>query len=54
MSDDERNKILARVRKLLNLANNAAATEGERDNAMRMAHATLAKYNLSLAEASGA
>lgn len=43
-------KILSRVQKMLNLANNAGATEGERDNAMRMAHSTLAKYNLNLAD----
>ena len=43
-------KILARVQKMLNLANNAGATEGERDNALRMAHATLAKHNLDLAD----
>jgi hypothetical protein len=44
-------RALERVRKMLALANDAAASEGERDNAMRMAHATLAKWNLSLAEA---
>lgn len=44
-------QILARVRKMLALANDAGATEGERDNALRMAHATLAKYNLDLAAA---
>lgn len=43
-------RILSRVRKLLNLANDAAATEGERDNAMRMAYATLAKHNLSMTD----
>jgi hypothetical protein len=55
MSDDM-SKVLDRVRKMLRLANDAAATEGERDNALRMAHATLAKHNLSLsmAEARGA
>ena len=47
-------RILARVQKMLNLANDAGATEGERDNAMRMAHATLAKYNLSLADVDSA
>jgi len=55
MEEKEKNRILSRVRKMLALANDAGATEGERDNAMRMAHATLAKYNLDLAsaEASG-
>src|ERR1700733_3738020 len=48
MSTDS-DKILEPVRKMLRLANDAGATEGERDNAMRMAHATLAKYNLDLA-----
>lgn len=43
--------VLSRVRKMLALANDAAVSEGERDNALRMAHATLAKYNLSLSEA---
>lgn len=47
MSQD---KIIDRVRKMLALANNAAATEGERDNAMRMAHNLLAKHNLDLAD----
>ena len=53
MSDHEfdKDKVLARVKKMMALANDAAATEGERDNALRMAHATLAKYNLSMSEA---
>ena len=42
-------RVLARVRKMMNLANDAGATEGERDNALRAVHATLAKYNLDLA-----
>lgn len=50
----DKDKVLARIKKMLTLANDAAASEGERDNAMRMAHATLAKYNLSLAEANAA
>lgn len=49
--DDNMGKILERVRKMLRLANDSAATDGERDNAMRMAHATLAKHNLSMADA---
>lgn len=51
LSTADRDRILARVKKLLNLANDSGASEGERDNAMRMAHATLAKYNLEMAEA---
>lgn len=54
--ETERSKewVLDRVRKLLTLANNAGATEGERDNAMRMAHKLLAKYNLDQAEVEAA
>lgn len=50
---DERSKewVLERVKKLLTLGRNAGATDGERDNAMRMAHKLLAKYNLDMAEA---
>lgn len=47
---EDKARILARVRKMLTLASNAGATEAERDTAMRMAHATLAKYNLDLAD----
>lgn len=53
-NDDDRARALERVRKMLRLANDAAASEGERENALRMAHATLAKWNLDLADASGA
>jgi len=48
MAPNEKDRVLSRVRKMLALANDAGTTEGERDNAMRMAHATLAKYNLEL------
>jgi hypothetical protein len=54
LSNAEIDKILSRVRKMMNLANNAGAAEGERDNALRMAHATLAKYNLELSDATAA
>lgn len=47
----EQDRILARVRKMMALANDAGASEGERDNALRMAHATLAKHNLTIAMA---
>lgn len=48
----DKGKVLERIRKMLALADTeSGATEGERDNALRMIHATLAKYNLSLAEA---
>lgn len=48
--DFDKDRVLARVRKMLALANDQQASEGERDNAMRMAHATLAKYNLELSD----
>lgn len=51
MTNEDKERILSRVRKMLRLANDAGATEGKRDNAMRMAHATLAKYNLDIAQA---
>lgn len=51
VNDTETERVLARVAKMLRLANDAAASEGERNNALRMAHATLQKHNLSLAEA---
>lgn len=43
-------QILKKVQKLLKLANNAGATEGERDNALRMAHKFLAKHNLDMSD----
>lgn len=54
MSDFDKDRVLARVKKMMALANDAAASEGERDNALRMAHATLAKYNLTMAQADAA
>lgn len=51
MSQD---RIIDRVRKLLALANDAAASQGERDNALRMAYATLAKHNLNMADVGSA
>ena len=43
-------RIIERIRKMLALANDPGATEGERDNALRMAYATMAKYNIDMAE----
>lgn len=54
LSKADQDRITARVRKMLALANDSGATEGERENALRMAHATLAKYNLSLNQAQAA
>ena len=42
-------KILSRIQKMLALANDLAATEGERDNALRMAYNLMAKHNLDIA-----
>ena len=50
MENAAENKILARVKKMLTLGNNAAATEAERDTALRMAYNLLAKHNLSAAD----
>lgn len=46
-------KIINRIKKMLALANDAGATEGERDNAMRMAYNLLAKHNLTMATVEG-
>lgn len=51
MTDGNRNeqeRILDRVRKMLALANDKGATEGERDTALAMAHKLLAKHQLDL------
>lgn len=55
-NDNEQERVLGRIRKMMRLAEDAAASQGERDNAMRMVHATLAKHNLtmSMAEEKGA
>lgn len=42
-------KIIDRIKKMLALANDLAASEGERDNALRMAYNTMAKYNIDMA-----
>lgn len=52
MANEER--IIDRIRKMLALANDLAATEGERDNALRMAYATMAKYNIDIAKVEAA
>lgn len=44
------NKILERVKKMVALGNDAAATEAERETALRMAYNLLAKYNLSMSD----
>lgn len=46
--NNEQQKIIDRVRKMMALANNDGASEGERENALRMSYALLAKYNLTV------
>lgn len=41
-------KVIERIKKMLAVANDNGASEGERDNAMRMAHAYLVKHNLDM------
>ena len=43
-------KIIERIKKMFALANNAGSTEGEADNAMRMATKLLEKHNLSMVD----
>lgn len=50
-TEQDLDRAMARVRKMMNLANDPGAAEGERDNALRMAHATLAKFGMTMAEA---
>ena len=48
--ENNNSRIVGRIRKMLALANDAGATEAERETAMRMAHATLAKHNIEMRE----
>ncbi len=41
-------KVINRIRKMLALANDLAATEHERDTALKMAYNTMAKHNLAM------
>jgi len=43
-------KILERVKKMIALGNDSAATDAERETALRMAYNLLAKYNLSISD----
>lgn len=47
---DVSDKILGRIKKMMALANNAAASEGERDNALRMSYKLLAAHNISMVD----
>jgi len=42
-------KIINRIKKMLALANDLAATEGEREAALRAAYSTMTKYNIGMA-----
>lgn len=46
-------KIVNRIKKMMALANDPAASDGERENALRMSYALLAKYNLDMADVQG-
>jgi hypothetical protein len=48
MIDNVIDKVINKVRKLLALANDVAASEGERDNALRQAHKMLTLHNLAM------
>lgn len=43
-------RIIDRIRKMLAIANDLAATEEERDTALNMAYKTMAKYNLEIGD----
>lgn len=45
---EDNDKVVSRVKKMLALANDEGAAEGERDNALRMAYNLIAKFNLSM------
>lgn len=46
-------KIINRVKKMMAPANDPAASDGERENALRMSYAIMAKYNLDSADVNG-
>jgi len=48
---EDREKILQRIKKMMALANDRAASSGERENALAMVSEILNKYNLTMAEA---
>lgn len=43
-------KVLARIKKMLALANDAGATDGERETALAMAHKLMVKFNIDAAQ----
>lgn len=46
MSQKSTEEIIVKIKKMMALANDAGASDGERENAMRMAYNIMAKYNL--------
>lgn len=50
MEKPDLQNIIDRVAKMLRLASDQGAAPGERENALRMAHKTMNKYNLDLSE----
>lgn len=48
--NQDQNPIIEKIKKLLALAADQSASEGERDNALRMAHGLLAKHNLDMGQ----
>jgi hypothetical protein len=49
MENQNTDRVTSRIAKMLALAADKGTTEGERDNALRMAYATMAKYNIDIA-----
>ena len=49
----ENDKLINRVKKMMALANDPGASDGERDNALRMSYAIMAKYNLEMSDVEG-
>jgi hypothetical protein len=47
---NDNDRMIDKIRKLLALAGAESATEGERDNAMRMAHGLMAKHNIEMSQ----
>lgn len=52
INDVELEKILVRVKKMMAIAADPRAHDGDRENALRMAHNILKKYNLDMADVS--
>lgn len=46
-------KIINRIKKMMALANDKAASDGERENALRMSYALMARHNLEMSDVDG-